>query len=80
MHNNKVILCKIEAIFPIPDSMIPLDFCQKNESVINFKTDDMTSKFELFSKKMNNIYLTESMQTYWLQMLDEYWDEKDTPY
>ena len=29
---------------------------------------------------MNDIYLTESMQTDWLQMLDEYWDEKDTPY
>ena len=40
----------------------------------------MTSKFELFSKnKMNNLYLTESMQTDWLHMLDEYWDKKDTP-
>ena len=41
----------------------------------------MTSKFEQFSqKKMNNIYLTEIIRTYWLQMLDEYFDEKDTPY
>ena len=29
---------------------------------------------------MNNLYLTEIMQTDWLQMLDECWDEKDTPY
>ena len=29
---------------------------------------------------MNNLYLTESVHTYWLQMVDEYWDEKDTPY
>ena len=41
----------------------------------------MTSKLELFSRgKMNHLYLTESMLTYRLQMLDEYWDEKDTPY
>ena len=29
---------------------------------------------------MNNLYLTKSMRTDWLHMLDEYWDEKDTPY
>ena len=29
---------------------------------------------------MDHIYLTESMQKYWLQILDEYWDEKDIPY
>ena len=41
----------------------------------------MTSKFELFSKnKMNNLDLTEIVRTYWLQMLDDYWDEKDTTY
>ena len=41
----------------------------------------MAPKFELFAKKkMNNIYLTEIMRTYWIQMLDEYWDEKETPY
>ena len=40
----------------------------------------MTSKFELFSnEKMNNIYPTESMQTDWLHILDEYWDEKIHP-
>ena len=41
----------------------------------------MTPKFELFSKnEMNNLYQTEIMQTYWLQMLDKYRDERDTPY
>ena len=29
---------------------------------------------------MNIIYLTESIQADWLHMLDEYWDERDTPY
>ena len=29
---------------------------------------------------MNNIYLTESMQKYWLNMLDEYLDGKFTTY
>ena len=42
----------------------------------------MTSHPSLnFSKrKMNNLYLTESMRTYWLHMSYEYWDERDTPY
>ena len=41
----------------------------------------MTYKFEFFSKKqMTNIYLTESMRSDWLHMLDDYWDEKYTPY
>ena len=58
-----------------------MDCCQKTASIINFTTDDMTSKFELFSNnKMNNQYLTEIMRTNWLQILDEYWDEKYTPY
>ena len=29
---------------------------------------------------MNAIYLTESTQTYWIQVLDEYWEERDTTY
>ena len=50
-----------------------MDFC--------FTTDDMTFNFELFSKiKINALYITESMRTYWLYILDEYWEEKDTPY
>ena len=41
----------------------------------------MTSKLDFFSnKKISALYTTESIQTYWLHMLDEYWDEGDTPY
>ena len=29
---------------------------------------------------MDYLYLTESMKTYCLQILDEYWDGVDTPY
>ena len=65
----------------ITDSIIPVDFCQNTLPIINFTTDDMTSKFQLFSrKKMNALYLIEIMRIDWLQMLDEYWDEGDTPY
>ena len=78
MYRNKVIIRKIEVIPPINDSMIPVDFFQK-KSIINFTTDDMTSKFELFYKnKMNNTYITEIMRIDWLKILDEYWDKKDT--
>ena len=39
-----------------------MDLCQNNLPIINFTTDDMTSKFELFSKKkMNGFYLTEKI-------------------
>ena len=59
MYNDKLIPSKIEVIPPITDSMIPVDTFQKNESINNFTTDDMKSKFDLFSKnKVNNIYLT----------------------
>ena len=52
----------------------------KKSSIIYSTTDDMTSKFALFSNiKINNRYLTESMWINWLQMLDEYRDEKPTP-
>ena len=81
MYKDKVIVRKREFIPTITDSMIPVDFCQKNKPIINFTPDDMTSKFELFSKnKINTIYITESMLTYWLQMLDKYWNKVDTPY
>ena len=61
--------------------MITDYFCQNQSSVINFTTDDVISKFELFSKNMmNNIYITESMRKYWMHILDEYLDEEDTPY
>ena len=61
--------------------MIPVDFCQNNKPVNSYTTDDITSKFKLFSReKMDVLYLTESMRTDWLHMLDEYWDGVDTPY
>ena len=48
----------------MPDSIITVVLCQKNEPIINFTTDDMRSKFEVFSKnKMGVLYLTESTQT-----------------
>ena len=54
-------ICRREFIPPIPDSMIPMDLCKKNN--INFTTDDMTSNFEFFFKKMDALYLTKSMKT-----------------
>ena len=48
--------------------------------MINFTADDMTSKFEFFQKKKNNLYLTESMPTDWMHMLDKNWDERNIPY
>ena len=65
MYNNRVIIRKREVIPPITDHMITDYFCQNQSSVINFTTDDVISKFELFSKNMmNNIYITESMRKY----------------
>ena len=40
----------------------------------------MTSKFVFFKEKMDALYLTENMQTYWIHMTYEYWKEGDTPY
>ena len=40
----------------------------------------MTSNFELFQRKKNDLYLTEIIRTYWIHILDEYRDEKYTPY
>ena len=52
--------------------MIPVSLCQNIEPVINFTTDDITSKFEAFSKnKMDELYLTEGTQTEWMHMLDD---------
>ena len=65
---------------PITDSMIPVDFFQFF-SIMNFTTDDMTSKFGLFSEnKIIALYLTESMKTRWPRILDEHWKEIDAPY
>ena len=41
----------------------------------------MRSKFEAFSKKkMDALYITESIQTEWIKTLEEYWDEVDESY
>ena len=64
MYNHKVIIRKREAITTIPYYMILVYCCKKNKYVINFTTDDMTSKFELFSNnKMDTLYLNETMPT-----------------
>ena len=76
MYNYKVLILKQYFIPSIPDFIIPVYLCQNNEHVINFTTDDMRSKFDVFlKKKIDVLYLTEIMQTEWLQTLDEYLDE-----
>ena len=81
MYNDKLPILKQEVVTPIYDSMIPVDFSQNNYHVIIFTPDDIRSKFESFSKnKMDALYLTESMQKEWFQMLDEYWDEVNKTY
>ena len=70
---TQLLIHKLEVIPPITDSMIPVDFCQKNKPVVNFSTENMTPKFEVFSKnKMYALYLTEIIQIDWLQLLIEY--------
>ena len=71
-YKNKVIIQKRSFILPIPDSMITVDLFQKHLPIINFTTDDMTSKFEFFKEQKNALYLTESIRTDWLHMLDDY--------
>ena len=51
LYKDKVLASKREVIPPIPDSMIAVYFFQKNKLFINFTNEDMTSKFESFSKK-----------------------------
>ena len=65
-------------ITTITDSIISVDLCKKHK--INFIADNVTFKFENFSKrKMDLLYLTESIQTDKLNMLYEYYNEGDTP-
>ena len=45
LYNDKVLILKQEVIPPIYDSMIPVDFGQKNHYVISFTSDEMISKF-----------------------------------
>ena len=80
VSKNKVILCKRKVISLITDYIIPVYCCQNKSSIINFTIDDMTSKFELFSRnKINNLYQTESVLKAWMQLLDKYWNERDRP-
>ena len=51
MYNDKVISHKRELITHITNSTIPVDFFQKNPSIINLTTDDMTYKFNCFQRK-----------------------------
>ena len=79
MYNDKLLICKQELTNLIPGSMIPLGWFQNNEPVINFTTDNITSKFKVVSEnKMDALYLTEIMKIEWLQVIDKYWDEGNT--
>ena len=62
MYNDKVFICKLEVVPLIPDSMVPVHFCQKNKPVVNFTTEVITYNFEAFSKnKMDALYPTEGI-------------------
>ena len=81
MQNDKVLIHKWMAINPITESMITEDCSKKNQYVIDFTYNYMISNFEAF--KRNKLYksnITEVMRIEWIQMIDEYWDEGDTPY
>ena len=61
--------------------MIPKHCSHKNPYIINYASDDIISKFEAFTKnKVDTIYLIEIIRTEWLQIIDEYCNEGDTPY
>ena len=64
MYNDEVLIHRLEVIPRIHGSMVLVDFCQNNESVVNFTTDDMTSKFEAFSNNnIDALYITSFMCT-----------------
>ena len=64
MYNDEVLIHRLEAIPRIHGSMFLVDLCQNNESVVNFTTDDMTSKFEAFSNNnIDALYITSFMCT-----------------
>ena len=61
--------------------MVPWDFCQKNKYITYFTSDDIISKPEVFTKyKLYISYLTKTMRTEWIKMLEKYWDGGDKPY
>ena len=53
MYTDKVIIQKWEFIPPIPDYMIPVDFCENNPPVIDLTIDKMRYKYEVFTKNQN---------------------------
>ena len=64
MYNDEVLIHRLEVIPPILGYVIPVDFCQNNEPVVNFTTDDMTSNFEAFSNNnIDTLYISERMCT-----------------
>ena len=79
MYNNKAIIWKVSVIPPIPDYMIPMDFCKKTPSLI-LQLNIWHRSLIFFKEKMDALYITESMRTYWLHTLYECWDEGDIPY
>ena len=58
MYKNKIIIHKREVIPTITESMILVDFCKVFLPIINFTTDDMTSKFECFKEQNECSILT----------------------
>ena len=55
--------------------MVPVDCFQKKKYETNFTAYDMIFKFEVVKNhKPDTFYLTETMRTEWIQVLDEYRD------
>ena len=74
VYNDNVLIRKLQAIPPIPYFIIPVDYCQNIQYIINFTSDDMISKVEVFKNhKLDTFYITEIMRTEWILMIDEYW-------
>ena len=67
MYNAKLLIRKQDISPPIPDYMIPVDFYQINKHIINFTSDNITSKFDFFKRKNGCTIQTDGMKT-----LDEY--------
>ena len=64
MYNDITIILKQWFIPPIHDFMVLMDCFQKKKHVINFTSDYMVSKFEVFvNHKLDTIYLTEIIIT-----------------
>ena len=63
MYNYSVLIHKQEFVPTMPYFIILTDCCDKNQCVINFTSDDMISKFEVFTNNKLDIFcLTEIMR------------------